>query len=207
VPRWLLLHHEEWFSVSELADAVGLSVAVVSRVVRALEEAALVRDARADPGRGRRALRLERPHALLEAWLPAWQRRRVREHRWDIGAREADEALDLLREAGVEHKAWTVGGLAGAAAIRRAVEPVDVLVWTTADEVAAFAAALHPEPTRGGRGAVRVAVAPDPWTLTLARVVEGLPVSDPVQLWLDCSTEGERALEAADAVADATGWS
>lgn len=28
-----------------------------------------------------------------------------------------------------------------------------------------------------------------------------------VQLWLDCASEGERALEAASAVAEMTGWS
>lgn len=42
IPRWLLLHHEESFSLSELARSVDLNPAAVSRVVRALEEAALV---------------------------------------------------------------------------------------------------------------------------------------------------------------------
>jgi hypothetical protein len=42
-----------------------------------------------------------------------------------------------------------------------------------------------------------------PWS----QPVDGLPVSDPVQLWLDCSSEGERALEAADTVAAVAGWS
>ena len=54
---------------------------------------------------------------------------------------------------------------------------------------------------------VRVAVALDPWTLSLARRIDGLPVVDPVGLWLDCASEGERALEAAEVLADIAGWS
>jgi hypothetical protein len=50
-------------------------------------------------------------------------------------------------------------------------------------------------------------LAPDPWTLKLARPVNGLPVADPVQLWLDTASQGERALEAAEAVADHANWS
>jgi hypothetical protein len=208
VPRWFLLHHQARLSAGELAEAVDLNPAAVSRIVRTLEDAAFVREV--DPGaRGRRRdVRLERPLALLDAWLPLWQRRRVRQRIWDIGARDFDEALTLLAGAAREGSdGWAIGGLAGAASVRRAVEPSDVLVWIAEDEVAALADALRPEPGRAGRGLVHVAVAPDPWTLGLARRDDAIPVADPVQLWLDCASESERALEAADAVAEAAGWS
>ena len=48
--------------------------------------------------------------------------------------------------------------------------------------------------------------APDPWTIQLARDHAELPIADLVQLWLDCSSEGERPIEAADAVAQEMGW-
>lgn len=50
VPRWLLLHPNDKFSVTTLARSVDLSPAAVSRVVRALDESALVeaRSARTD---------------------------------------------------------------------------------------------------------------------------------------------------------------
>jgi hypothetical protein len=207
VPRWLLLHHEERFSLSDLARAVDLDPSVVSRVVRALEDAAFVREAGSDAGGRRRHIQLERPRALVDAWLPVWQRRRIRRRRWDIGARDVDEAIRLLSDAvGDRPDRWAIGGLAGAAMVRRAVEPAEILVWITPDEVGVLGERLQPEPARGGRGSVEVADAPDPWTLGLARVVEGVPLADPVQLWLDCASEGERALEAADAVAEVTGW-
>ncbi len=208
VPRWMLLHHGDSFSVSEIARAVDLTPSAVSRVMRALEDAALVREAKPGAGGRRRDVRLERPRALLDAWLPLWERRRVRRRRWDIGARDIDDALGLLGEAlGDRPDSWAIGGLAGAAMVRRAVEPADVLVWISRDEVESLEQLLQPEPARAGRGVVQLAVAPDPWTLGLARPVNALSLADPVQLWLDCASEGERALEAAEAVAEVAGWS
>lgn len=208
IPRWMLLHLDKPFSVGEIANAVDLNPAAASRVIRALEEAGFLRDAVPDVGGRRRSVRLQRPRALLEAWLPIWQRRRIRNRLWDIGARDAEEALAVLRQAAEDVPiGWSIGGLAGASAVRRAVEPSDVLVWAGAHDLDALARILQPTPARGGRGNLRVVVAPDPWTLALARPIGGLPISDPVQLWLDCSSEGERALEAADALAERAGWS
>jgi hypothetical protein len=210
VARWLLLHHEELFSPGELASAVDLNPAAVSRVVRGLEDDALVRAVKPVAGGRRRPVRVERPLALLEAWLPLWQRRRIASRYWDIGARNTDEALSLLREvADVRSEGWAIGGLAGMAMVRRAVEPANVVVWASSYAAEALENDLQPEsqPVRGQRGTVRVLIAPDPWTLDLARPIDGLPIADNVQLWLDCASEGERALEAADAVAEEVGWS
>jgi DNA-binding transcriptional ArsR family regulator len=208
VPRWLLLHHRRAFGVSELAQAVDLSPPAVSRLLRALEDWALVHDesVESDDGR-RRNIMLTRPRRLLDEWAPRWERRRIRQRWWDIGARDADEALALLGEAMADEPGWAVGSLAGAARWQRAVEPADVLVWVDRDRLASLMGRLDPQRGRGpaGRGALRVAVAPDPWVLTLAQP-ERVRVADPVQLWLDCATEGERALEAADAIAQEMGW-
>ncbi len=70
---------------------------------------------------------------------------------------------------------WGVGGVAGAAFLRRAVEPADVLVWVEPVAVTKLANDLQPEPARGGPGVVRVAVAPDPWTLGLRRQLRWSP--------------------------------
>ncbi len=218
VARWLLLHPREGFSVSDLAHNVELSAPAVSRVLQGLEDRALVTAADVERDARRHHVSLQQPRRLLEAWAPHWARRRVRQRRWDIGARDAQDALAELRSAagaGPQPR-WRVGGLAGASFVRRAVEPADVLLWVDADDVGALAELLQPLPARAGnpaRGTLRVAVAPDPWILGL-QARGGLiddPVAapwtaDPVQLWLDCVTEGERALEAADAVAEAAGW-
>jgi hypothetical protein len=208
IPRWLLLHHHESFSIGQLAHAAELNPAATSRIVRALEEGAFVSEGPPDIDARRRQVRLQRPRALLDAWLPDWQRRRVRQQRWDIGARDAYEALDLLRDfSRGQTGGWAIGGVAGAALVRKAVEPAEVLVWLTAEEREALASTLQPETGRPGRGTLRIAIAPDPWTVRLARPITGVPVADAVQLWLDCASEGERALEAADAVARTAGWS
>jgi hypothetical protein len=206
VPRWLLLHHEESFALSELARAVDLNHAAVSRIVRTLEDAALVRDLSPAAGGRRRNVRLQRPRDLLDTWLPHWQRRRVRHRHWDVGARDVEEAVTLVNENVGEQVRWALGGLAGAALVRQAVEPADALVWIGANDVSPMANLLQPEPARGGRGLLRVAVAPDEWTLGLANRASGVPIADAAQLWLDCASEGERALEAADALAEVSGW-
>ncbi|HEV7493043.1 hypothetical protein [Baekduia sp.] len=207
VARWLLLHPEQSFAISELAAHVELSVAAVSRAVQALDELAVVQTAATVGDARGREVRLSRATGLLDAWLPVWQRRRVRRTVWDVGTSSVESAIKLMASAAAEQEvAWVLGGLAGAAKVNRAVEPADALVWIDADDLPRLAKSLMPERSRGGRGAVRVAAAPDPWTLGLARERRKLPVADPVQLWLDCSSEGERALEAADAVAKEMGW-
>lgn len=207
VGRWLLLHPEQSFAISELAGHVELSVAAVSRAVQALDEMAVVQTATATGDARGREVRVSRPVDLLNAWLPVWQRRRVQRATWDIGADSVASALKLVASAASEQDVgWALGGSAGAAEVARAVEPADALVWIDPDELAKLAEVLVPERSRGGRGTVRMSATPDPWTLGLATLRNKLPVADPVQLWLDCSSEGERALEAANAVAKAMGW-
>ncbi|MCW2995080.1 MAG: hypothetical protein JWQ18_2575 [Conexibacter sp.] len=207
VARRLLLHPERSCSISELATHVELSVAAVSRAVHALDEAALVETATTAGDARSREVRLRRPIELLNAWLPIWQRRRVRRATWDVGADDVEGAIKLMASAARERDVvWALGGLAGAAEVTRAVEPANVAVWIAPDDLDALAEILMPTSSRSGRGTLRMSAAPDPWTLGLATRSDGRPVADPVQLWLDCSSEGERALEAAEAVAKRMGW-
>jgi hypothetical protein len=208
VARWLLLHPEQSFVISELAAHVELSVAAVSRAVQALDDLAVAQTATAAGDARGREVRVSRPIDLLNAWLPIWQRRRVQRTIWNIGADSVASAIELMASAASDQDVgWALGGLAGVAEVARAVEPADALVWIDPEDLAALAEVLVPERSRGGRlGTVRISAAPDPWTLGLATGGGELPVADPVQLWLDCSSEGERALEAADAVAKAMGW-
>jgi hypothetical protein len=204
IPRWLLLHKGAPISRTDLAEAVDLNRATASRVIDVLEK-----DAHVSSGvlARHRMVELTRPRALLDAWLPYWERRRIPTHLWDIGARTSEDAYDLLRQsANAVPSGWAVGGLGGAALVRRAVEPGELLVWGSDAAARSLGELLAPTPGSPRRGAVRVAVAPDPWTLTLAEEIDGLPIADPVQLWLDCASEGERALEAAAAIARAMEW-
>lgn len=209
VPRWMLLHPDQAFGISELARVLELSPASVSRTVAALEDEALAEPVN-DPGNRRsKRIRLTRPSALLDAWLPAWQRRRTQRLLWDIGSHDVEETLDLLRTVatGTPDAEWAIGGIAGASLRRRAVEPRDVLIWTRAEDLSVLADQLMPVETRSPyRASLRVALAPDPFVLGLAHHAKGLPIADPVQLWLDCMSEGERAMEAAMSIRDEQRW-
>lgn len=207
VPRWLLLHADERLTIRELAEVVELSEAMVSRTVRALADDGLVA-IESDPADARRRrVRLRDPQALLDAFERATAGRRPRRVTWDVGARDALEALNRLRTAAKRLRLpYAVGGLAGAAFIRRVVEPAAVSVWISRDDPQRWAEELIAVAARPGPGRVTAYLAPDPFVLSLASIYDHIQVADPVQLYLDCRRLGERALEAAEAIRDEMHW-
>jgi DNA-binding transcriptional ArsR family regulator len=208
IPRWLLLHKDESPSFSALARQVELSEATVSRTARALASEGLV-ELIADPRDTRvRRLRARNLPGLLEALERSAWHRRVSRQTWDIGTRDAVSAMSRWRETAndIEAASYAVGGLAGAATVRRVAEPSDVLVWLPREDLAAWSDQLLAEPARPAAGRVTVQVAADPFVLKLASEHDGVKIADPVQLYLDCRLAGERALEAADAIREVMGW-
>ncbi|HEV2773029.1 MAG TPA: helix-turn-helix domain-containing protein [Thermoleophilaceae bacterium] len=208
VSRWLLLHPRQAFNVRQLARHTNLSEGAVSTTVRELHERLMVEVTR-DPDDARaRSVRLVEPMQLLNAWERAWELRRVRTTDWDVGTHNVDDTLRQVREAATLKPSlrWAVGGTAAAARIVRAVEPADVLLWVGKDDLAEWEDLLVPAPGRGRRGTLRLAFAPDPYIFELAETHDQIPVADPVQIYLDTSREGERALEAADAIRRLMRW-
>lgn len=208
IPRWLLLNPGERPTFRELASAVELSEAMVSRTVRSLSDDGLV-VVESDPADARRRrVRLRNPGSLLNAFERATAARRLRRLTWDVGARDIEEALRRLRTA-AKHLAlpYAVGGLAGAAYVRRVVEPVELSVWIARDDPGLWAEELMAVPSRPGPGRFTAFLAPDPFMFSLATSHKDITkVADPVQLYLDCRRAGERALEAADAIRAEMNW-
>jgi len=208
IPRWLLLHKDESPSLGTLARRLELSEATVSRTARALASEGLA-ELIADPRDTRvRRLRARNTASLLEALERSAWARRVSRQTWDIGTRDAASAMNRWRETANTYTAapYAVGGLAGAATVRRVVEPADVLVWLCREDLAGWSDRLLAEPARPGPGRVTVQVTPDPFVLQLASEHDGVKIADPVQLYIDCRLAGERTLEAADAIRKVMGW-
>jgi DNA-binding MarR family transcriptional regulator len=207
VPRWLLLHVDERLSFRELAETVELSEAMVSRTARVLSDDGLVA-IESDPADARRRrVRLRDAQALLDAFERATVARRPRRMTWDVGARDAPEAIKRLQAAADRLELpYTVSGLAGAAFVRRVVEPADVSIWIPRDDPGRWAEELMAVSARPGPGRITVHLAPDPFVLSLATTREHVQVADPVQLYLDCRRAGERALEAAEAIRAEMNW-
>jgi DNA-binding MarR family transcriptional regulator len=202
-----LLHLDERPSFRELANAVELSEAMVSRTVRALADDGLVA-VDSDPADARRRrVRLRNPGDLLDAFERATVARRARRLTWDVGTRDVQETLKRLRTA-AKHLdlPYAVGGLAGAAYVRRVIEPAEVSVWIARDDPERWAEELMAVPSRPGPGRITAYLAPDPFVLSLATSHDHVKVADPVQLYLDCRRAGERALEAADAIRAEMNW-
>lgn len=207
VPRWLLLHAESAFSIRELAHATELSEALVSRVVQSMEDQAWV-ERTPDPSDDRvKRVRMQRPRDVLNEWRGNWQRKRIATRNWDIRADAADDVVRRVKKVATSSDLrWAVGGVAGAAYVQKLVEPSSVLIWTTGDQFDTWEEAFIPAHVSPARAQLRLAAVPDRFTLNLTTTHRGVPVADAVQLWLDCSTESERALEAAEAIAAQMHW-
>jgi hypothetical protein len=144
---------------------------------------------------------------LLDAFERAVAPRRPWRVTWDIGARDVPEAVTALQTAAHELKVpYAVGGVAGAAFVRPAVEPIDVVVWIRRNDADLWAERLASTPSRPAPGRVTMQLTRDPFVLSLAGDRGGIQVADPVQLYLDCRSAGERALEAADAIRVEMRW-
>jgi DNA-binding transcriptional ArsR family regulator len=207
VPRWLLLHPTERPTFRELAAEVDLSEATVSRTVRALADDRLVVVESVPNDRRLRRVRLRNTRDLLDSYERSTTGRRPHRVTWDVGARDAQGALDLLAHAAVSvSRPYAVGGLAGAARIRRVVEPADVVVWIGRDDRDLWADALMAVPARPAPGRITAQLAPDPFVLGLTTDRDGIRTADPVQLYLDCRVAGERALDAAEAIRTEMDW-
>jgi hypothetical protein len=207
VARWLLLHLEAQPSLTGLARFVELSEATVSRTAHALAGDGLA-ELTVDPGDTRvRRLRARNTAGLLDSLERSSWSTRARRQTWDVGARDFSDALKRWRDAteGFDMP-YAVGGLAGAATLRRVVEPAEVLVWLRREDLMRWSDRLMAEPARPARGRVTVQLAPDPFVLTLASDDDGLKIADPVQLYLDCRLAGERALEGAEAIREMMRW-
>ncbi len=210
VLRWLLLHPKDKFSMHELARDSMVSHSLVSRVTRALDEEGWI-DLEPDPEDRRvRLVRMRRPRESLEAWGRAWDRRRIPIQSWNVRSDGADAVMRRLKRVRSQAPGlrWALGGLAGASLVKRVVEPGNTLLWVSPHDIGGLEEALLPTRSGSAYPQLRVATAPDDFIFDLAkeRGMKRLPVVDQVQLWLDCSSEGERALEAADAIAEEMGW-
>jgi hypothetical protein len=207
VPRWLLLHAADQPSFRKLATRLELSEAIVSRTMRALADDGLV-SIGSDPADARlRLAQLPEPARLLDAFERAVALRPPRRVTWEIGARDAPDAMKALQATARKlNVPYAVAGVAGASLLRHVVEPVDVVVWIRRDDADLWANALTPVTSRPAPGRVTVQLTRDPFVLSLASDRDGIQVADPVQIYLDCRAAGERALEAADAIRWEMGW-
>jgi len=196
----------QYRNVSELAKASGVSVMSAFRLARQLELANFLE---ADSG-----LRLVRVEELMERWQGANQRPRLEyPARWILGARRADRLLDAVREyirpadhpkrkgpgakpgvcLGLFAAAERLGlGFVHGASPHLYVESRDLGVLRQLG----LAAAQHGEPAD-----VMVRLAPRSQSIFRGAVpVDGVPVADVIQVWLDVQNHPARGRQQADEI-------
>jgi DNA (cytosine-5)-methyltransferase 1 len=106
---------------------------------------------------------------------------RPRRVTWDVGARDAPEAIKRLQAAADRLELpYAVSGLVGAAFIRRVVEPADISIWIPRDDPERWAEELMAVPARSGPGRIAVVkvVTPTPLLSDAAAILE--PIRDEV---------------------------
>ena len=195
IARALLLHPDQAFSQSELAQVTELHRGDVSFLVRRYEEAGFVR--REQEGR-KFLVRAIAPDRLLEAWREAYDFSVHDQRRGHVPARSGEELLRQLAttfdEAGVEYAAT---GLAGAwlfdafAAFR--LVTVYLPEWPDGEALKHWG--FREEP----RGANVWLVRPkDVGVLHGRGVRDGIYHVSAVQTYLDLKAQPERAEEAAE---------
>jgi DNA-binding MarR family transcriptional regulator len=221
VVKWLLNHPHDEPRVTSLAAELELSESTVSRAIDSLarDRFVMIIDHIADNREKR--FRLQNGERLLENWARVWEAKHVASVNWDIGTWDvASTAENFLHSANMlsqqtsrvdEQFRWCLGGLSGAALVRKAVEPSSVFVWVEKDELSAWREFLMPAPgaRRSGNSLLTLGLSDDPYLFRIADSRQHNPdalwgpnvsVADPVQLFLDCRRAGERGLEAAEAM-------
>jgi len=206
ISRILLLHPERVFTMQELSRLAKVDKSLASRTVAALALEGHVSVTPGSEDERVRHVRLNSPRRLLQEWSATRRRRRVQARRLDIGTRTVADTLRAIADSAKPGLPYAISGLAGAQFVRRVVEPADVLLLTTSDGVERWSELLLAEPTQTSNGLLRLAKVDDEFLFELAEPRKKLVIADPVQLWLDTVSAGERAREASEAIAEKMHW-
>ena len=206
VARRLLLDPSESFSVQQLSELTEVDNGHVSRTVATLADRGFVEVTRPQRDERLRLIHLVSPLGLLEDWLQYWRRTQPIAYQLDIGTRSFEETVRAIADAAEPSTPYAISGLAGASFVRRVVEPTNVLLLTVKTGLERWSELLLARRERQGQGLVRVAAVQDDFIFKLVHLERRVQVADPVQLWLDTATSGERASVASDAIADLMSW-
>lgn len=191
IARHLLIEPRRWFRQQELSREVGLDDGFTSKIVRRLEQDALIERDKVG------AIRVRDPDLMLDAWAEVYAFDKHSTLQGHVTARSSEELLGrlakVLQRSKVRHAAT---GLAGAwlqtefAGFRL----VTVFVASKPDAALLKEAAFREEP----KGAnVWLVVPDDDGVFDGATEVRGIACVHPVQTYVDLLGHPERAREAA----------
>ncbi len=191
IARHLLIEPRRWFRQQELAREVGLDDGFTSKIVRRLEQDALIERDKAG------AIRVRDPDLMLDAWAEVYAFEKHLIRRGHVTARSSEELLrrlgTALRNSDLRHAA--TGLAAGLAEARFAgFRLVTFFIATQPDAEVLKDMGFREEP----KGAnVWLVVPDDRGVFDGANEIGGVSCVHPVQSYLDLLGHPERAREAA----------
>lgn len=191
ISRWLLMHHDEWITQREIANATETDEGYTSKIVSKLASVGLI------VKNGSGALKPRDPELLLDAWQEAYNFSKHDRIQGHVAARAGDVALrllaDKLEKASVKYAAtglgaaWLMDHFAGfrLATLYLDNEPSQELLDSLAFR----------QEERGAN--VWLVIPKDEGVFQGAETVDGVRCVHPVQVYLDLKAHPERASEAA----------
>ncbi len=191
IARWLLIHAAESQTQRELSRATGVDEGLTSRVVRRLEQQALV--VRDDQG----AVRVANADGLLDAFHEAYDFEKHGILKGHLAARTGEELLRGIVKTLMRRKVdYAATGLAAAWLWRPFAAFRLVTIYLRAPAVPSLLNELGVREEPGGAN-VWLVVPNDEGVFHGASERDGVSCAHPVQVYLDLKAQPERSAEAA----------
>jgi Transcriptional regulator, AbiEi antitoxin, Type IV TA system len=191
IARRLLIEPERRFRQQELARVTGLDDGFTSRIVRRLEEDALI--ARAEDG----TVSVKNPHLLLDAWCEAYSFDKHTVMRGHVSTRSSEMLVASLGKSFEEKKLRHAATGLAAAWLLTKFSAFRLVTFFVAEppEDALLAAIGFREQPRGSN--VWLAIPDDPGVFDGSATINKISVVHPVQAYVDLMAHPERAKDAA----------
>lgn len=203
IARWLLTHHDRFWSQRQIAEKTSMDEGFTSRIVGRLERSGYIH--RNAGGQ----IRVSNPDLMLDAWAEEYDFFKHQVHRGHMPARSSQDLLQTFPST-LTQVGWTTAATGLGAA------------WLL-DQFAGFRiVTLYMRPSKDSRlphlnehlpgfrnspGANLWLVEPnDEGVFQGAELVAGVLCVHPVQVWLDLKFHPERAPEAARSLRDQMPW-
>jgi len=204
IARWLLTHHDSYWSQRQIAENTSMDEGFTSRIVGRLESSGYIR--RNVDGQ----IRVSNPDLMLDAWAEEYDFFKHQVYRGHMPARSSQELLQTipttLTQVGWETAAtglgaaWLLNQFAGFRIVTFYLRRGEVCRLSNLNE--------HlPGFRNDSPGANLWLVEPnDEGVFQGAQSVGDVPCVHPIQVWLDLKFHPERAPEAASSLRDQMPW-
>ena len=204
IARWLLTHHDSYWSQRQIAEKTSMDEGFTSRIVGRLESGGYIQR-NADGN-----IRVSNPDLMLDAWAEEYDFFKHQVYRGHMSARSSQELLQTMPSSLTKVGWQTAATGLGAAWLYNQFAGFRIVTFYLRRGPVALLPRLNehlPGFRNDSPGANLWLVEPnDEGVFQGVESVEGVACVHPVQVWLDLKFHPERAPEAASSLRDQMPW-